>query len=307
MTRNKAYQKFYKQMFSGNKTKSARVFDFILYSILIIFSCFLWFMSQIHIPSIALILALLVTILINTAIGMYKRKKLQQYIQSSRKNYIKKQFLLRLCNMDQQEFFQQIKEILDKIPGFCHVEMKDTFYTAHYYNQKVLIYAKQYPEQSPVDESELINFMQKVQIVEAHYGIYITTSTFTDSAKIFVTDTSHQCIDLVDHALLYDMAQQIKNIPEISDLDRVILKEYINPIKKWSTFKKGIVTAGKTKPYAIAGIIILISSYCTGYRYYYVALGSLCIIFSIISFFQGKNKKNSYLFPQSNVMIKKHV
>jgi hypothetical protein len=307
MASNKIYQRFYKQMYSGNRAKSARVFDFILYNILIILFCFLWFMSQIHIPSLALVLTLLINILINAAIGIFKKKKLQKYIQSSRETYIKKQFLLHLCTMDQQKFFQQIKEILDNIPGLCHVEMKDTFYTAYYYNQKVLIYAKQNPTQSPVDELEFNNFMQKTQTAEAHYGIYITTSTFTDSAKKLAVSTSYPSIDLVDHALLYDLAQEIKNTPEISDLDKEILKEYINPVKKWGTFKKGIIAPGKTKPYAIASIIILISSYYTGYRYYYVALGSLCIIFAILSFFQGKNNKNADLISESNVMIKKHV
>lgn len=265
-----------------NKSSFSFILDFIFFSFLIFFICFIWLRVYIHDNALIIVLSAIITLILSAILSVIYKNKSDKYKLSKKENKEKKEILNKLIFLNCTELNNYISNFFSEYQLTKHRE----FLEIKNDNEKSLIFSCF--TLNCCDNDFIINTVKKAEKLKIK-NIMIYASSFSKDSLNFVKNIKEYKVKLIDFNEFYASFIKKENIKPN--------KEIIYEEKTRYTFKELLSISfnrKKTKGYVFTGLIFLISSVFLRYNLYYIAFTTLMFVFALFSYFNKSfNKKTS--------------
>ena len=278
-------EQYYRQKFAGNRSRPARMFDYILLRLLLLGAGYIFFLFQLRNRLSALLFSLIAVVLFSIA---------AKIVNNIRYEHFKKEFHAQLRD-------QILKDSMVIIPREEFLSICAALATSYYKTPCISrddciegenIYGKalQYYSKNPCTAQDVLDFYQEAQQKGAKKAILLSTSGFNEEAKAMAEKIRSCSITLVGiKKLMQAMKQQgyAPNEEEIKNAIRAEIKKQALELKK---IKSTALTPMKAKRYLMCAGLLLLSSFITGYGVYYRIVAAIMLALALLAYAYPKLK-----------------
>lgn len=258
--------------------------NYIILCILFIFLCYIWFVNMIHIQFVAIILTLFASILFYKFLKIINKMAKSKNNASDNEQY--NNVIKFFIECDSTALFHAINDMLKASGSFSNIKNENNQYLLCTYKYKPLLIKVQrnYPDYE-TDKNELFKFYSTLNERNIKYGIYLTTSKFSKAAESFIKGVKNIQIELIDKNYLYTLFKKYNmlnmiaktNTPKKTNKNNIDYKSALSP--------------DRSKYYIIYGILLILLSFFTSYKIYYIILSALSFALAAASkLLHSKNK-----------------
>ena len=252
-----------------SKYKIVNLLDKLFVNICIFLIVFAWINFYLRDLWLSFILSLIFSFAIVFVLFYFINRKQTKNLNSIKYNEEMNKNFLAFKLMSQTKKLELIKEILS-IDNIC--ELKKNYISFEENNKKHICFISTNSNEFSFENlcEILTNFntenFDQIDIIVANKKADLNTDIFKNKA-----------INIIDKKQLYDnYFVKYQKFPNTENL-----KPNLNKLK-WKDIAKNIFLPHKAKAYFFSGLILILSSLILPYHAYYIVIGSMLILFSII-------------------------
>lgn len=284
ITRKLRIKRYYNIRIKNGMGYMASIMDKIIFRLFIFLSLFTYL--YIKLESLFATLALS-TIFITAYLLISHRssdKKLRRNIEIIDNDLIIEKVYKKLMSKSTDSYIEYVKEILDiyGVKNMKNTIRKDLDIIGNIGGEKVGIKCYQYNEEHQVEKNNMKNFFIEIREKDIRSGIIITTSSFSEDAKVYFDNMEDIKVKFITIENIIDIIKDTSLYPKKRDIENMILKQLDDNRLKVKDEGKKIISKDNTKKCIISGIVIILFSKITKYTLYYKSVGFLLIILGLI-------------------------
>lgn len=278
------------------RSRAARIFDFIGLRVLSLLALFLLF--RMLLPQLwgAVVLAVIGTAMVSIIAYMVQTARLDRFTEKTRKEFTDSLLLQKLIVMRHDELYAWCAQFAWRTGGFRTVERVPQGLIAERFDERILFNVCQRHPKSEATPQDVLEFYRALSDTDTSSGILLSTAPFNDDCKTFLSRLDRD-ISLCGPERVLSLAKHFDLLPAESTLEDELIKElkahYENRREKFARFKKELLLPAKAKRYALCGVIILLGGLLIGQLLYYAVFASACFGLALLSLLRGGRQKRA--------------
>lgn len=276
--------RYYKKKLYGGRSLVARVSDFIMLRVFLLFFIFIVILYL----SLSAIVALLISVFLTTAISLLtlvmNRKKVEKFIIDDLKRLKQKCLLEKLTLMNIKEYTEYINALFEG--KISDIETIAGGFRGKFDNGSVYVF-----HNHPNSECGVSEVLSIYRLFGDEGNIMIV------SLSEFSSDATKMCcalpvkVDTVGGKKILEMAEKKGMLPDEEEAETNAAKEMNETVVTLEDAKNAAFGKTKVKGYIICGIIIMCWPVVTGFRIYYPVIAVLCFILAAVSYRSSRRRE----------------
>ncbi len=274
--------RYYKKKLYGGRSLAARVSDYIMLRIFLLFFIFIIILYL----SLSTVVAMLISVFLTTAISLillvFNRKRIEKFILSDLKKLKQKCLLEKLTLMNKKDYTEYISSLFEG-------RISDIETTAEGFTGKLdndIIYVFHNHPSSECGVSEVLRIYR--ELGDAKNITIVSLSEFSaDAVKMCAVLNK---IIIIDGKKILEMAEKAGMLPDEEEARANALKEMSETAVTLEDARNAALGKTKIKGYIICGIVIMLWPLVTGFRIYYPIISIICFILAAVSYRSSKRR-----------------
>lgn len=274
--------RYYKKKMHGGRSFAARVSDFIMLRVFLLFFIFIIILYLSLSTTVALLISVFMTTAISLLILVINRKRTEKFIISELKTLKQKCLLEKLTFMNINDYADYINALFDN-------DISAIEFTADGFKGKRSggnIYVLHNHPSGECTVSDVLDIYRKFGSGESL--TIVSLSEFSpDAIKMY----SALPVDAktIDGKSVLKMAESKGMLPDEEEARGNAMKEMIETAVTFEKAKSAALSKTKIKGYIICGIIIMCWPLITGFRIYYPIIAIVCFVLAAVSYRYSRN------------------
>ena len=276
-------KRYYRKKLSGGRSMFARATDYIMLRSVILTVIFIIMLQLSHSLTVAIPVAVLITVAASTVMYLFRRKKAEKYFEKDLQRIREKCLLESLTLMNEQEYTDYIARIF---PGMESVQPIPGGFLAT--NKDIRMAVLHNHPKSDCGVADIVNAFRLCNSKEKI--TLISLSEFTDDAKKFADSAS---ITLISGPEVLHIAGKKGLLPDEASAEQRAREEMEEAAVTMDRVRRYAFSRTKVRAYILCGIVTLIWPLFGIWRIYYPIISALCFVLAFISYKRGKHTQES--------------
>lgn len=275
---NTKMQRYYQKKKYGGRSIVARIFDFVMFRfflLLILFFMLLYFSRSFK---VSLLISLFLTIAASLIMLIINRKKIERFIAKDLKRIKEKCLLETLTFMPENEYIDYISKLFD---GLNEVKAWDNGFLAQKNNRNIYVFHNH--PRTDIDVSDILNVLRKSEEPIA----FVSLSNFNENARALCQSMDFE-VTMIPGKRVLELATQKKMLPDEEVAEERAENEMNASLITFEKIKQLALNKTKVRRYIICGVIVLLWSIVTGFKFYYPIIAAVCFILAVLAFRKGQ-------------------
>ncbi len=272
--------RYYKKKIYGGRSIAARVMDFVLLRLFLLFIIFVFVLYLSLSTTVALLMSIFLTAAFSLALSAYNKKKAERFIIKDLQRIKRKCLLEKLTFMNADDYAEYINKMHGgRIKNIVH--NGDGFFGD--YDGKI-VYAF---HNHPSCECGVSDVLKVIRIMGDDKEVLILSlSEFSDDARKMCKSIGN--VQLTDGEGVLETADKVGMLPDQDEAEKNAEKEMRDAVVTLRQIEKSAFKRSKIKGYIICGIVIMCWPLVTGFRIYYPIIAVICFIMALITYKRTK-------------------
>ena len=268
---------YYRKKMYGGRSLVARIVDFVILRVMMLFILFLVFLYALRSLVPALLISVLITLAASLLLIVIKRRKANIYMQKDMQRLKKKCLLESLTVMDHNVF----KDYMNRLFDGKFLDVKDTAngFTAAIDKQKLYVF-----HNHPMSQSNVADVLLAYRTLgESCELIIVSLASYSKEATTFSAALDNP-VTLISGDDVLKLAEKKNMLPDDEAANEKVNKEMSDTVVTIKKIKKAALNRVKIRAYIICGIVIMCWPLISDFRFYYPIISLVCFVLAIISY-----------------------
>ncbi len=267
--------RYYRKKTYGGRTLLARIVDFIIFRLLIVFVVFLVLLYFSHSTTVSLLISVFITAALSISLMIFNRRRVRRYIEKDMQHIKEKCLLEALTFMNSDEYAAYLNKLFE---GLNDITMTHSGFYAK--KNGSIVYAF---HNHPSAKCNVSDVLEVLRMFHDKPLILISLSDFSAEAKMLCAGA--QCdVTYISGLSILELAAKKEMLPDEEAAALRAEKEMNASIVTLDKVKESTLSRAKVKRYMICGVIVTIWPLITGFQFYYPIIAVLCFVLAILAY-----------------------
>lgn len=270
---NAKLMRFYRKKLSNGRGTAARVIDFVMFRLFLVTLLFLITLYFFRSIKAAVLISIFLTAAASLALTAVNRKRIKRYIVKDLARIREKCLLEMLTFMTSGDFAAYMSRLLD---GLSDMKRWTNGFTAYLGQKKVYVFHN-HPK-TRIEAADIIGVLRESD------GplVIVALSEYHEDVKT-ICAAAKRCVTLVPGSGVLKLAAQKDMLPDEEAAQQRAENEMKESLLTFEMLKSSALNKAKAARYVVCGVVVLLWSLVTGFRFYYPIIAAACFVLALLS------------------------
>ena len=284
---NKTLRGYYKRMLYQNRGPVARGLDFLALRLVFFLSFWILFGQSLHSLWQGAVMALIATLAISAAIEVAKERKLAAFIQRKRRELSQEYWLEQLVLMDGKEFSSLVVELIGSMGYTVKGRLRGALICENQ-GEISMVFPVQYHQSYSISPQDALDMYRMAHSKEIEDIVVVATCPMADETRTFLHKLYPTRFSVLSRATLLKAAERTGKLPSPAATENALLEALRQNEMSLQKLRMQALYSGKTKAYLFCGLVLLATTYFTGFNLYYPFVAALCFLLAFVSHYHTR-------------------